>query len=137
MSNFNIIVVGGGLAGPLLASGLLQKGIKVNLYERLQEDAKRDGYTIRVAQPCLQAFEDCLSAEEFGKIKRRMGHFEDNQDTTPIWYDHKMNPLLNMSRFSTKYHESGHEKVRVWFLDGTSVDGDILIAADGSHSKSV
>ncbi|KAM0550351.1 hypothetical protein ACHAO7_005480 [Fusarium culmorum] len=104
MSNFNVIIVGGGLAGPLLASGLLRKGVKVDLYERLEEHAKRDGYTIRVSQPCLQAFEDCLDADAFDQIKRRMGHFEGNQETTPIWYDYRMKPLLNMSRFSTNYH---------------------------------
>ncbi|KAH7004149.1 hypothetical protein EDB82DRAFT_520176 [Fusarium venenatum] len=172
MSNFNVIIVGGGLAGPLLASGLLQKGIKVDVYERLEENAKRDGYNIRVAQPCLQAFEECLDAKAIDQIKQRMGRFEDNQETTPIWYDYRMKPLLNMSRISTKYHDSapmdrvvlrntiiqkplsqgimhhgkafsryeivktnsGQEKVRVWFQDDTSVDGDILIAADGSHS---
>ncbi|KAL5358847.1 hypothetical protein BJX96DRAFT_173816 [Aspergillus floccosus] len=174
-AEFNVIIVGGGLAGPLLASGLIQKGIKVDLYEKLEKNSKRDGFTIRVAQPCLQAFQDCLSAEQFGKIKGRMGRFEDNQETTPIWYDHKMNSLLNMSQFSTGYHgsspmdrvvlrdtimeaplregivhhgksfyqydiiktESGDEKVRVWFQDGTSADGDILIAADGSHSRPI
>ncbi|WXC42960.1 hypothetical protein QX201_002734 [Fusarium graminearum] len=173
MSNFKVIIVGGGLAGPLLASGLIRKGVKVDLYERLEEHAKRDGYTIRVAQPCLQAFEECLDADAFNQIKRRMGHFEGNQETTPIWYDYKMKPLLNMSRFSTNYHgsspmdrvvlrdtiiqkpvkegivhygksfsryemiktESGQEKVRVWFQDGTSADGDVLIAADGNHSR--
>ncbi|KUL84953.1 hypothetical protein ZTR_07906 [Talaromyces verruculosus] len=173
MSKFKVIIVGGGLAGPLLASGLLQKGIEVELYEKLEENSKRDGFTIRVAQPCLQAFQECLSAEQFKKIKKRMGRFEDNEETTPIWYDYKMNPLLNMSRFSTSYHgsspmdrvvlrdtimeaplregivyhgkslhrydsiktDNGDEKVRVWFEDGTSADGDILIAADGSHSR--
>ncbi|WXC56793.1 hypothetical protein SNK03_002723 [Fusarium graminearum] len=173
MSNFKVIIVGGGLAGPLLASGLIRKGVKVDLYERLEEHAKRDGYTIRVAQPCLQAFEECLDADAFNQIKRRMGHFEGNQETTPIWYDYKMKPLLNMSRFSTNYHgsspmdrvvlrdtiiqkpvkegivhygksfsryemiktESGQEKVRVWFQDGTSADDDVLIAADGNHSR--
>ncbi|QPC76846.1 hypothetical protein HYE68_007598 [Fusarium pseudograminearum] len=173
MSNFNVIIVGCGLAGPLLASGLLRKGIKVNVYERLEEHAKRDGYTIRVAQPCLQAFETCLDADAFGQIRQRMGHFEDNQETTPIWYDYKMKPLLNMVRISTSFHgssptdrivlrdtimqkpvkegvvhhgksfsryevvktESGQEKVRVWFQDGTSADGDVLVAADGSHSR--
>ena len=104
MSKFRVITVGGGLAGPLLARGLLQKGIEVQLYEKLEEDSKRNGFTIRVAQPCLQAFQGCLSAEQFEKIKKRIGRFDDNEETTPIWYDYKMNPLLNLSRFSTSYH---------------------------------
>lgn len=170
MSKFKVIIDGGGLAGPLLASGLLQKGIEVELYKKLEEDSKRGGFTIRVAQPCLQAFQECLSAEQFKKIKKRLGRFDYNEETTLIWYDYKMNPLLNMSRFSTSYHgsspmdrvvlrdtileaslregivhhgkslnryeaiktDSGDETVCAWFEDGTSADGDILIAADGS-----
>ncbi|KAK2025529.1 FAD/NAD(P)-binding domain-containing protein [Colletotrichum zoysiae] len=172
MPQFNVIIVGSGLAGPLLASGLLAAGVKVDLYEKLAADAKRDGYQIRVAQPCLEAFRLSLSAEQNEEIKARLGHFESNENTTPIWYDHKLKPLLDMGRFSEQYHGSSpmdrvvlrntimqtplkngivhfsksfsgyeiisddeRERVRVLFADGTSADCDLLIGADGSHSR--
>lgn len=172
MGEFNVIIVGGGLAGPLLASGLLQSGVKVDVYEKLAGDAKRDGYQIRVAQPCLRAFRENLSADQCQRINAKLGHFEMNKETTPIWYDHKLNTLLHMGRINEQYHGSapmdrvilrniiieqpvekgimhfgksfsgyeiisdqGRERVRVSFEDGSSADCDLLIGADGSHSK--
>ncbi|RGP81375.1 hypothetical protein FLONG3_519 [Fusarium longipes] len=172
MPQLNVIIVGSGLAGPLLASGLLEAGVKVDLYEKLAADAKRDGYQIRVAQPCMEAFRLNLTAEQNKAIQASLGHFDSSQETTPIWYDHNMKPLLEMGRISEQYHGSapmdrvvlrniimqrplqsgivhfgksfsgydiisdrGRERVRVLFDDGTSADCDLLIAADGSHSR--
>ncbi|KAK2038319.1 hypothetical protein LZ31DRAFT_546297 [Colletotrichum somersetense] len=106
MPQLNVIIVGSSLAGPLLASGLLAADVKVDLYEKLAADVKRDGYQIRVAQPCLEAFHLSLSAEQNEEIKARLGHFELNEKATPIWDDHKLKPLLNMGRFSEQYHGS-------------------------------
>ncbi|KAI7975500.1 hypothetical protein EIK77_002305 [Talaromyces pinophilus] len=106
MGEFNVIIVGGGLAGPLLASGLLQSGVKVDVYEKLAGDAKRDGYQIRVAQPCLRAFRENLSADQCQRINAKLGHFDTNKETTPIWYDHKLNTLLHMGRINEQYHGS-------------------------------
>ncbi|KAF4949966.1 hypothetical protein FGADI_8567 [Fusarium gaditjirri] len=172
MPQFNVIIVGSGLSGPLLASGLLDTGVKVDVYEKLAADAKRDGYQIRVAQPCMEAFRLSLTAEQNESIRASLGHFDSNQESTPIWYDHRMKPLLDMGRVSEQYHGSapmdrvvlrniimqkplesgivhfeksfsgyeifsdqGRERVRVLFDDGTSADCDLLIGADGSHSR--
>lgn len=172
MPQFNVIIVGCGLSGPLLASGLLDAGVKVDVYEKLAADAKRDGYQIRVAQPCMDAFRLNLTPEQNKKIQASLGHFDANEETTPIWYDHKLKPLLEMGRISEQYHGSapmdrvvlrdiisekpiqsgivhfdkrfsrydiisdqGRERVRVSFDDGTSSDCDLLIGADGSHSR--
>ncbi|KAF5701366.1 hypothetical protein FMUND_13918 [Fusarium mundagurra] len=172
MPQFNVIIVGCGLSGPLLASGLLDAGVKVDVYERMAADAKRDGYQIRVAQPCMDAFRLNLSPEQNERLRAGLGHFDSDGDSTPIWYTHKLKPLLEMGRISEQYHGSapmdrvvlrdiivekpiesgivhfnksfsgydiisdkGRERVRVSFDDGTSADCDLLIGADGSHSK--
>jgi 2-polyprenyl-6-methoxyphenol hydroxylase-like FAD-dependent oxidoreductase len=172
MSQFNVIILGCGLSGPLLATALLDAGVKVDVYERMAADAKRDGYQIRVAQPSMDAFRLHLSPEQNERIRASLGHFETNERTTPIWYNHKLKPVLEMGRVSEQYHGSapmdrvvlrdiiiekpvesgivhfnksfssydiisdkGRERVRVFFNDGTSADCDLLIGADGSHSK--
>ncbi|KAH7183702.1 uncharacterized protein B0J16DRAFT_374097 [Fusarium flagelliforme] len=172
MPQFNVIIVGCGLSGPLLASGLLHAGVKVDVYERMAADAKRDGYQIRVAQPSMDAFHLNLTPEQNQRIRASLGHFDANEETTPIWYNHELKPLLEMGRISEQYHgsapmdrvvlrdiiiekpvesgivhfgtsfsgydiisERGRERVRVSFDDGTSADCDLLIGADGSHSK--
>ena len=173
MADFKVIVVGGGLAGLLLANGLSAAEINVEVYERMRDDVKRDGYQIRIAQPSFTSFEKLLSQEQNRRIRSKMGVYQDNQRTTPIWYDHQLNPLFDMGRFDSQYHGSapmdrvilrdimleepaarglvktgkgfssykilnpGEEKesVRVHFDDGTSADCDLLIGADGSHSK--
>ncbi|KAF5633096.1 uncharacterized protein FTJAE_7274 [Fusarium tjaetaba] len=172
MPQFNVIIVGCGLSGPLLASGLLHAGVKVDVYERMAADAKRDGYQIRVAQPSMDAFDLNLTPEQNQRIRASLGHFDANEETTPVWYNHKLKPLLEMGRISEQYHGSapmdrvvlrdiiiekpvesgvvhfgkgfsgydiisdkGRERVRVSFDDGTSADCDLLIGADGSHSK--
>lgn len=172
MQQFNVIIVGCGLSGPLLPSGLLEAGVKVDVYGKLPADLKRYGYQIRVAQPCMDAFRLNLTPEQNEKIQASVGHFDANEKTTPIWYDHKLKPLLDMGRISEQYHNSvpmdrvvlrdliserpiesgivhldkrfshyeiisdqGRKRVHVSFDDGTSSDCDLLIGADGSHSK--
>ncbi|KPI34665.1 uncharacterized protein AB675_48 [Cyphellophora attinorum] len=172
MEKFNVIIAGGGLAGPLLANGLLEAGVQVDVYEKLKANAKRDGYSIRVAQPCLTAFRKFLSEDQCATIVSKLGSFEGGKETTPIWYDHNMKPLIDMQRVTAQYDGSApmdrvvlrdilmerplsegivhfdksfsryeiiskdsRESVRVFFEDGTSADCDVLIAADGSHSK--
>lgn len=173
MSSFNVIIIGGGLAGPLLANGLIASGINVEVYEKLATDSKREGYQIRIAEPSVQSFDMMLDQDKIDRIKSKMGRFAQKQRTTPLWYDSQFNFLFDMGRFSSKYHGSApmdrvvlrdiliekptahgvlhsgksfksyeilnpnrvDEKVRVWFDDGSSADCQLLIAADGSHSK--
>ncbi|OBS15261.1 hypothetical protein FPOA_13854 [Fusarium poae] len=106
MSQFNVIILGCGLSGPLLATALLDAGVKVDVYERMAADAKRDGYQIRVAQPSMDAFRLHLSPEQNERIRASLGHFETNERTTPIWYNHKLKPVLEMGRVSEQYHGS-------------------------------
>ncbi|KAL9562746.1 hypothetical protein ACKAV7_013098 [Fusarium commune] len=173
MGEFTVIIIGAGLAGPLLANGLLAAGINVQLHEKLSPNAKRDGFQIRMARPAFRAFDACLDSSLVKEIRARAGHFEGQKSTAPILYDPQFRPLFDFARYNANYEgsapidrvvlrnflmerplkagivehdkrfshyeiiDSGQktERVRAWFEDGTSTDGDILIAADGSHSK--
>lgn len=106
MANFHVIIVGAGLAGPLLANGLLASGVSVAVYEKLGTEIKRDGYQMRIAQPSFKSFEMLLDAEKYDKIRGKMGHFSENQRTTPHWYDSKFNFIFDFGRLNNEYHGS-------------------------------
>ncbi|KAL2070964.1 hypothetical protein VTL71DRAFT_13990 [Oculimacula yallundae] len=106
MSTFDVIIIGAGLAGPLLANGLIASGISVRIYEKQLVDAKREGYQIRIAEPSLQSFDMMLENDKIDKIKSKMGRFAQRQRTTPFWYDADFRFLFDMGRVSSKYHGS-------------------------------
>ena len=60
MAPFKVIIAGGGLAGSLLARGLERHGIDFVVYERDEENAKREGYQIRLGSAALTGFRACL-----------------------------------------------------------------------------
>lgn len=70
---FKVIIVGGGLAGCLLASGLLRERIDVTVYEALPENSKRDGYQIRLGEYALVGLRTCLDADRLRSIMSKFG----------------------------------------------------------------
>lgn len=53
---FKVIIVGGGLGGSLLASGLMNNNVDFTLYERDAADSNREGYQIRMGDAALEGF---------------------------------------------------------------------------------
>ncbi|KAF5859194.1 hypothetical protein ETB97_003207 [Aspergillus alliaceus] len=171
-SSFKVIIIGAGLSGCLLANGLLNKGIDLVLYERLERHSKREGYQIRLGAPALKGMRECLTPEQVSAITAKFGRAGGSLNRAPVWYDHRFRELLDPSRFEA-YHKSApisrvvlrdalaeplfdagklrygfefryyeiigqgteHECVRVVFADGSFDEGDLVIGADGSHSR--
>jgi 2-polyprenyl-6-methoxyphenol hydroxylase-like FAD-dependent oxidoreductase len=172
MSPFKVVIVGSGLAGSLLANGLINNSIQVEVYERLAADAKREGYQIRLGEDALKGFRACLTQQQKTLIVSKFGRSNGHFASAPIIYDRNLEPLLDLNRFPN-YEKSAPisrkilrdllaapiekagklfygksfksyqivdaakptEKVSVSFEDGTSTECDVLIAADGAHSK--
>jgi len=169
---FRVIIIGAGLAGSLLANGLIRHDIDVQVYERLPADSKREGYQIRLGAAALKGMRACLSHDELQRIVLKFGRANGSRSEAPVVYNEHFKELLDLSRFPTytksapisrivlrdalaapvvaagklKYGcpftryeiletSSPEERVRVWFEDGSHDDCDILIGADGSHSK--
>lgn len=169
---FKVIIIGAGLAGSLLANGLIDRGVEVSVYERLHRHAKREGYQIRLGAPALQGMRACLHKEQIDSIVKLFGRAGGTKSGAPICYTQNFDELLNLTRFAVysksapihrgilrdaladpvfdagklQYNRafdryeildpgSKHERVRVWFEDGTSDECDILVGVDGSHSK--
>ncbi|KAI9727212.1 MAG: hypothetical protein M1834_008472 [Cirrosporium novae-zelandiae] len=167
-----VIIIGAGLAGSLLANGLIRNDLEVEVYERDIEDSKREGYQIRLGAMSLRGFHTCLNTDLCQDIISRFGKTNGQIYTTPVLYNIDLEPLRGFGKtqpysksapinrvvlrdalveplkkarvvhFEKKYVEceiisgkGGRDKIRAHFNDGTSAEGDIMIAADGSGSK--
>lgn len=171
-SPFKVIIIGSGLAGALLANGLIREGINVHVYERYERNSRRDGFQIRLTLPAILGLRSCLTPEHLAAVVKNFGPATGMKGEAPRVLHKDFSLLVDFSRFpaygknvpinrgilrnalSEPVYEAGkldfeksfesfeviadgteHEKIRVWFHDGSSDECDILIGADGSYSK--
>ncbi|KAH8660858.1 hypothetical protein BGZ60DRAFT_414166 [Tricladium varicosporioides] len=96
---FKVLIVGGGLAGSLLANGLQREGIEYLVYEREEKDAKRDGYQIRLGAAALTGFRACLEQPQIDTLMKKFGRSGGLISSAPILYDPDFNCLLDLTKF--------------------------------------
>ena len=106
---FKVIIVGGGLAGCLLANGLIGQDIEVQVYERTESRSKREGLQIRLTAPALAGMRTCLSPEHFGSIIKKFGPASGLKAEAPRVYHKDWTLLLDLSRFSVYGKERAHQ----------------------------
>jgi len=99
MSNFKVIIIGSGLAGGLLANGLIREKIEVAIYERSEEHAKREGYQIRLGAPALQGMRACLTPEAVATIADKFGRAGGVKSAAPVLYNRDFKPLIDLTKF--------------------------------------
>ncbi|PIA91570.1 hypothetical protein CB0940_09045 [Cercospora beticola] len=171
MSTFKVIIIGGGLSGNVLANGLMQSNIEVQVYERMSQHSRREGYQIRLGENALIGMRACLPQEVLSRVISKMGRHGGKRDLAPVIYSTGFEKLCDLSKlpaypksapinrgvlrdvlaepveragrmvYEKQFERYGivkedhGERVRVVFGDGTSEICDILIGADGSHSR--
>jgi 2-polyprenyl-6-methoxyphenol hydroxylase-like FAD-dependent oxidoreductase len=74
-----VIIIGAGLAGFCLADGLIRHNVNVQVHERLSQDAKRDGYQVRLGSHALRGLRACLGQKELQDIIDKFGPASDGK----------------------------------------------------------
>ncbi|KAG4271861.1 hypothetical protein FPRO04_10593 [Fusarium proliferatum] len=98
-SSFKVIIIGSGLAGSLLANGLIHKDVDVRVYERLERHAKREGYQIRLGAPALKGMRACLNEQQIKAIVDKFGRSGGVRSSAPVLYDKNFKELVDLTVF--------------------------------------
>ncbi|KAL2832207.1 hypothetical protein BJY01DRAFT_254026 [Aspergillus pseudoustus] len=107
MPPFKVIIVGAGLAGSLLANGLLLNGIDCTLFERdsarddsqelqsaMYKGKKREGYQIRLGSNALAGFKACLTQQQFDDCIKLFGRSGGLVSAAPVLYNARFDTVL-------------------------------------------
>jgi 2-polyprenyl-6-methoxyphenol hydroxylase-like FAD-dependent oxidoreductase len=160
-----VIIVGAGFSGLALAQGLKRKGIPCIVFERdVSRDVRNQGVLIGVNEHGIYALQELVGKEEANRMLCRSSVSVDKRDSTdPQHSIFKMvNPksgsvMLTNDRLCTAdrtilrihllegidvrwgkqflSYQENESSVTVKFVDGTTVEGRIIVGADGRFSK--
>ena len=121
MASFKVIIVGSGLAGSLLANGLLRNNVDFALYERDEKDAEgRGGYHIRIGDGAFAGFRACLDKERLDTLMEMFGPSNQFESSAPVLYDTQGNCLLELEKFPFAVKTAGIDRIILRnFLMGT------------------
>ncbi|MEV7025966.1 NAD(P)-binding protein [Kitasatospora sp. NPDC093558] len=156
-----VLIIGAGLAGPCLAHGLRRHGHEVRLFERDSAiDARSQGYRIHIGGDGDAALRRWLPAEAYeqavatacaatggvsmvGPDLRDFVEIPVPPDAAGITVDRltlrriMLRDLADAVRFGagfSRYEVLDDGTVRVFLTDGTTAEGDLLVATDGVNS---
>lgn len=161
LGSVNVTIVGAGLAGPLLAQGLVRAGVDVSLYEReAAVDERSQGYRIHLDPAGDEALRACLPPELYEQAKATAGvrgsgmtildpqlntvrHFaappSDSDAISSVDRLALRRTLLTGLdvHYGTSFerYELVDGRVRTFLSGGAVTDADLLVAADGTHSR--
>jgi 2-polyprenyl-6-methoxyphenol hydroxylase-like FAD-dependent oxidoreductase len=161
---FHVAIIGAGMGGLCLANGLKQAGISVAVYERDESPASRpQGYRIHIDPQGSTALHQCLPPGLWELFNSTGGDFSQgfsivteqlhellsrNGDGGDAIARHRSISRITLRRillagleedvkFNKRFvgfEEASDGRVAVHFEDGSSAQGDLLVAADGVHS---
>ncbi|MEV4112657.1 NAD(P)/FAD-dependent oxidoreductase [Nonomuraea sp. NPDC049695] len=165
MTDHHLLIVGGGIAGSCLAQGLRRAGLGVTLFERDPSAAHRpQGYRISLKETGTRALRACLPDDLFDlavatsiRPATRMIFMEtdlrpkfakDIPEKQPGVDGFGVNRLtlreilisglsdsVSFGMDYQRYERLGDGRVRAHFAGGRSVDGDLLVGAEGVGSR--
>jgi hypothetical protein len=135
MCNFRVCIVGGGLAGSLLANGLINNGVDTMVFERDEETLKREGYQIRLGDPALTGLASCLTDSQLESIVQKLGRYSGSSKTAPSICNTKFQTILDLSALPTYSKSSAINRVvlRDLLLDPVIAEGRVKFGKHFSH----
>ena len=164
-SSFHVVVIGGGIGGLCLAQGLKKAGVPVSVYERDRTPTSRlQGYRIHVSPRGARSLRECLPGELWDAFEASCGtsphsfrfmthrmeellrietpedagvsrHYSVSRGRLRQILLAGLDDVVHFDRAFTRFEELSDARVRVFFEDGSSADGDVLVAADGGNSR--
>lgn len=111
MAGFRVIIIGGGLSGALLGCGLLTNGVDFALHEREHEDAKHEGYQIRLGDGALRGFSACLTQSQTEAIMRALGKSAETEEAAPSIFNSRFERLVDFSKIPSYTKSSAINRV--------------------------
>ncbi|KAK7715905.1 hypothetical protein SLS57_006656 [Botryosphaeria dothidea] len=96
---FKVIIIGAGLSGSLLANGLLHASVPVTVYERDEENAKREGYQIHLGESTLVGMRACLSAAQIASVVQKFGRVGGRKGQASVIRHKDFGLLLDLKAF--------------------------------------
>ncbi|KAF5566709.1 fungal specific transcription factor [Fusarium phyllophilum] len=135
MGNFKVCIVGGDLAGSLLANGLINNGIDTIIFERDEESLKREGYQIRLGDPALTGLASCLTDSQLESIVQKLGRYSGSSKTAPSICNAKFQTILDLSALPTYSKSSAINRVvlRDLLLDPVIAEGKVKFGKHFPH----
>lgn len=161
----DIVIVGAGLAGALLAQGLRRAGLEVRLFEREPENRQGQGYRIHLEPEGDLALRECLPPELYDRVLATSGKPgrgvcvldpqldlvreipvpdppEPERTGRHVTVDRETLRRIMLTGMDVHYGAAFEKfelldsgRVRSLFSDGTVAEADLLVAADGTHSR--
>jgi 2-polyprenyl-6-methoxyphenol hydroxylase-like FAD-dependent oxidoreductase len=166
LTSMNVVIIGAGLSGPLLAQGLRRRGVEVALVERRTPAQHRNaGYRIHLDPQGDLALRACLEPSAYELVLRTagvlgsgwrlldtelnviqetlVGQLEDPEQGRHLTVDRQtlreivldgLDDAVRHGAGFDHYRITG-ERVRVVLEDASTLEGDLLVGADGSGSR--
>jgi 2-polyprenyl-6-methoxyphenol hydroxylase-like FAD-dependent oxidoreductase len=160
LCSVKVTIVGAGLAGPLLAHGLARAGTDVTLYEREDAvDERSQGYRIHLEPEGVHALRACLPRELYDEAVATsdipgsgvtfldprlevVRHIPAPTDGEHLSVDRVTLRRILLTGLDVRhgttferYEILDDGRVTAFFAGGEVVDTDLLVGADGTHSR--
>src|SRR5271166_3378984 len=135
---FHVLIIGGGIGGLTLAQGLKQAGVSAAVYERDRALTDRlQGYRVHIRPTGGLALHERLPLAFDGDLVAGTDPVARHRSASRITLRQVLLAELDNVHFGKTFqrYEDHDGRITAYFEDGTSAEGDVLVAADGGGSR--